>query len=99
MSDVDKILCPVCYEKAKRKFESSYGKVDEDEYNSLKQKINDPYSEFQTMRKDLETGMKIKDDGKIVVFVVLELSCKECGFEERIKTEREVGALGDFQNG
>jgi|APFre7841882654_1041346.scaffolds.fasta_scaffold405628_2 hypothetical protein len=88
-------FCPKCNAKAakarqalEKKVKDSYGKIPEEEYLQLKEKLKKKEEPVTTLREDYELGIR---DGKF--FVSYGASCSECNYSFHFKEERQLDII------
>jgi len=93
MSASDWSKCPRCVKAAadvarerKSRLQSSYGKVDPEEYLRMAAEIEKPIKVHETLREDYEQGVDL--DG--VYYVVYRASCTQCDYEFTYKHEKQT---------
>ena len=92
MSANDWKVCPVCVYRAKQKLANGYGELDEDEYNELKEKVDNPYEHFRTLRVDYQHYAH-QEDGQGYLDGFYGVKCEYCGFDQCVDLDNREEVL------
>ncbi len=90
-------ICPVCLKRAKEELEDAFDKLSEDEYNELKEKVNNPYNHYETLREDYEHNTKIDDDGNVILSIYYSIQCEHCGLIESLSEKKKVAKIDNIE--